>query len=310
MFLAACYIVLTASGVWAAQPVGQGVKPGTARGVAHYIMGYQAELQGAMGEAAKYYEQSVRHDGAFAARMRLAMAYAQLGRYADATRVTEGLVSGRPMDLEVHYLLAFLYSQQAQEEKAVVEYEYIFKALAEKEPGNSEFPNYLGQLYYSAGKEDQAFEQFALALKLDPKNSSLLYVMGVHYLEKNRKEEGAGLLKQCLAVEPDNAECLNSLAYAYAEDKVHLAEALKYADDALGIEPNNAAYLDTRGWIYFQAGRYEEALKELMRADGMIKDPVILEHLAQTCLKLGLPAEAAKYQQEGQALDEKSRKGR
>jgi tetratricopeptide (TPR) repeat protein len=35
---------------------------------------------------------------------------------------------------------------------------------------------------------------------------------------------------------------------------------------SLDAEPDNVAYLDTYGWILFQMGNYEEALKYLLKA--------------------------------------------
>ncbi len=310
--LAAGHIVLTAFPGWAAQPSVSADRSSTARSVACFIMGYNAELLGVIDEAADYYERSVRADGSSrVVRLRLAAVLAQLERYSDAQRELQKVIELDPEDLSAHYLLALLYSNQKEENKVSREYEHIFKTLAARNPQSSEFPVYLGQLYYSNGNEAAAMDQFALALKLDPKNGSLLYILGTYYLNVPgpRRAEGLGLLKQCLSLEPVNADCLNSLAYAYAEDNVNLDEGLKHVNAALVVEPDNPAYLDTRGWLYYRQGQYEKALKELIRADGILKDPEILGHIAEVYLKLGSPAEAGKYrQQKEQALNAQSKK--
>jgi len=228
----------------------------------------------------------------------LASAYAQLDRYSDAVHVAEEVVKLTPDDLKAHYFLALLYSELKENGKAFLEYENIFKMLAEQEPDNWEFPMYLGQLYYAAGYEQKAMDQFELALKLNPGDTDLLYVLGTYYLERSRRSEGVQLLKQCLDIQPVNPDCLNSLAYSYAEDNTHLEEALKYINAALVVAPGNAAYLDTKGWVYYRQGRYDHALKELMQADRLLKDPTILEHIAEVYLKLGKPGEAERFQKE------------
>ncbi|MEI6437933.1 MAG: tetratricopeptide repeat protein [Candidatus Omnitrophota bacterium] len=310
---AAGFILLSAFPGQAAPPPVATDRPPTARGVACYIMGYNAELMGVMDEAADYYERAVREDGSSkAARLRLAAALAQLERYAEAQREVLAAEAIDPADLTSHYLAALLYSQQKLEDKASVEYELIFKTLAERNPSSGEFPRYLGQLYYSRGLDEKAMEQFAAALKLEPKNTALLYILGTYYLNGSRRAEGLGLVKQCLSLEPSNADCLNSLAYAYAEDNINLDEALAHVNAALKAEPDNAAYLDTRGWLYYRQGQYPQALKELMRADSLLKDPEILGHIAEVYLKLGSPEEARKYQQlqQEQVLNAKSNKAR
>ncbi|MBF0386622.1 MAG: tetratricopeptide repeat protein [Candidatus Omnitrophica bacterium] len=293
--LAAGVMILAASGGWAAQ-LSAAAPP---RGVAHYIMGYSAELTGAIDEAVAYYERALKEDrSSDVIRMRLASAYAQQNRFSEAARAAEEVVSHDPQDLSAHYLLGLLYSHQKLAEKSSAEYEFILKALAARNPASSEFPVTLGQLYYSQGQEDKAMEQFALASRLDPNNVAILYVLGSYYLESSKRPEGVVLIKKCLEMEPKNAECLNSLAYAYAEDNSNLDEALKHVNAALELEPDNAAYLDTRGWVYYRQGLYEGALKELLLADGLVKDPTILEHIAAVYLKLGKAEEALKYQQE------------
>ena len=63
--------------------------------------------------------------------------------------------------------------------------------------------------------------------------------------------------------------------------------ALKLAENAISIEPDNAAFLDTIGWIYFKLGTYRKA-KEYLEKSLSINDnnPVILEHLGDIYLKL------------------------
>jgi len=298
-FLSAGCVFLTALNGWAAPVEGRDSRLGSARGVACYVMGYNAELLGAVDEAVDYYRQSVQEDGSsWVVRLRLAQVLAQQGRYSDAIRSAEEAARLNPEDLAAHYFLALLHTRLKDGKRSAAEYEFIFKRLALKNPENSEFPKYLGQVYYANGQDEQAMEQFASALKLDPKDCSLLYILGTYYLDRDRRTEGFALIKQCLDVDAGNADCLNSLAYSYAEDNVYLDKALQYVNAALVAEPANAAYLDTLGWVYYRLGRYKDALRELKRADAILKDPIILGHLTDVLLKLGNSAEAKKYQQE------------
>ena len=60
---------------------------------------------------------------------------------------------------------------------------------------------------------------------------------------------------------PPRASALNELAYAKAIGKIDLDSALQEINDALKSE-KHAAFLDTRGFIYYQMGKYELALKD------------------------------------------------
>jgi tetratricopeptide (TPR) repeat protein len=84
--------------------------------------------------------------------------------------------------------------------------------------------------------------------------------------------EGAGLrgesidaLRECLALDPDYAEALNHLAYVWAEAGENLDEALAFSRRSLAGR-ENAAFLDTLGWIHYQRGEIADACRFLRRA--------------------------------------------
>jgi tetratricopeptide (TPR) repeat protein len=61
-------------------------------------------------------------------------------------------------------------------------------------------------------------------------------------------------------------QLLNGLAYARALAHLELSEALVEATEALRDEPDSPDILDTRGYILFLLGRYDEALQDLDQA--------------------------------------------
>ena len=67
-----------------------------------------------------------------------------------------------------------------------------------------------------------------------------------------------------------------------------LPGALSNFQQAVALDPDNAAYLDTLGWVYYQQGRYAEALELLERANELRPDDLeIREHIEKTREKLG-----------------------
>ena len=66
----------------------------------------------------------------------------------------------------------------------------------------------------------------------------------------------------------------------YAEKGIKLDEAEDLIGKALALDPDNGAYVDSIGWVYYKRGMDDEALKALTRAAKLIgDDPVIREHL-------------------------------
>ncbi|MBI3882003.1 MAG: tetratricopeptide repeat protein [Verrucomicrobia bacterium] len=95
--------------------------------------------------------------------------------------------------------------------------------------------------------------------------------------------------RQCLDLEPDYAEALNYLGYMWAEHHTNLDEAHKLIARAVKQEPDNAAFLDSLGWVLFVKGRAKDALPLIEKAVKLNKEPdaTLYEHLGDIQLKLG-----------------------
>lgn len=84
--------------------------------------------------------------------------------------------------------------------------------------------------------------------------------------EPREAGEGLAVLDQAIALSPDNPGLLNSRCFARGLQKVKLDGALKDCDQALKSKPNSGDIIDSRGFVLFQMGRYQEALEAYNRA--------------------------------------------
>lgn len=96
------------------------------------------------------------------------------------------------------------------------------------------------------------------------------------------------------------AGTMNYLGYMWLERGEHLDKAEELIRKAIELDPDNAAYQDSMGWLHFHTGKFEEALKELLKAESMMKDvepedAEIFDHIAQTYDKLNQRAKAEEY---------------
>ncbi len=106
---------------------------------------------------------------------------------------------------------------------------------------------------------------------------------------------------------PDAHRVRNYLAYMWAERAENLDEALVHINHALELDPENGAYIDTLGWVYYQQGRYPDALEQLQKAVKLVTDdPVLHDHLGDVLDKLGRAEEATKYWRASFIADPKS----
>jgi tetratricopeptide (TPR) repeat protein len=81
---------------------------------------------------------------------------------------------------------------------------------------------------------------------------------------------------------PDDPGALNDLGYLWADEKKQLPRALAMIQQAVAAEPDNAAYRDSLGWVYYRLGKNDEALAELKKATTLDEKPDanVLEHYA------------------------------
>src|SRR5262249_6873709 len=115
-------------------------------------------------------------------------------------------------------------------------------------------------------------------------------------------------LKLLLGADPGNPTYLNDLGYIWADQGINLAESEKLIRKALeedrkfrkkaGLkgedDKDNAAYLDSLGWVLFKQGKAKEAKPYLLQAakDREGQHTEILDHLGDVHMALGEKAEA------------------
>ena len=92
---------------------------------------------------------------------------------------------------------------------------------------------------------------------------------------------------------PNSAAALNYLGYMFAEAGIKLDEAAKLVNRALELDPQNGAYLDSLGWVYYRQNRLPEAENLLVQALQRIgKDPTVHDHLGDIYFKQGKTRDA------------------
>jgi len=103
-----------------------------------------------------------------------------------------------------------------------------------------------------------------------------------------RWDESIMSYERALRLDPDNHNAMNNYAYNLSVKGEDLDRALELAERAVSFQPENAAYLDTIGWVYFKRGDYEEAREFIQRSvDTGDAGPEVYEHLGDVFEALG-----------------------
>ena len=111
----------------------------------------------------------------------------------------------------------------------------------------------------------------------------------VWYQQMKDKKKAYEAYEQALKADPDRTSVLNNYAYYLSEEGRQLRKALKMSRRTVELEPDNATYLDTYGWLLYLLRKPKEAkpyFKHAMLYGG--KDSaVILEHYSKVLEALG-----------------------
>jgi tetratricopeptide (TPR) repeat protein len=156
----------------------------------------------------------------------------------------------------------------------------------------------LGVSYSQTGDRDLAIENLERAVRLNPKDVNALSSLALTYDGMRKYERSDSLYEEALRVDPDAAIVLNNYGYSLAERGLQLQRALDMALRAVKAEPENSAYLDTLGWVYFKLGDYAEAeryIAQAVAAGGA--SAVVHEHLGDVYAGLGQKQKAVEYWQ-------------
>jgi len=190
----------------------------------------------------------------------------------------------------------FLLENQKQQRKWNDLVKYANEAL-ELYPTDAEVYYYAGLGYLKLQDYTKSLELLSTGRDLvigDPELLSQFYSsLGSVYFKTDNWTECQNSFEQALIQNPDNATGLNNYAYYLALKKVQLDKALGIIQYAVSMQPNNAIYLDTFGFVLFQKKQYQNALVQLEIALGIMQtDQEIWEHLGDTHFMLGNEAKA------------------
>jgi Flp pilus assembly protein TadD len=86
---------------------------------------------------------------------------------------------------------------------------------------------------------------------------------------------------------------MNYLAYAWADQGVHLEKALKMLETATALRPNDGYITDSLGWAHYKMGQYEKAVPHLEAAVELLPyDSEINDHLGDAYWRVDRKVEA------------------
>jgi len=208
-------------------------------------------------------------------------------RYQKALAVLLSVDEDPAENPELSYYLGLCYSQTEQYDEALLYLEQVVTT----------HPDFL-HLYQCrlllsviyTNTERYSLAEYEIKQLIDGGYASVQVYSVYSYLlfQQNRSEESLKYINMAMELDPENPNVLNSSGYIEAEEGYNLDKALDLCKQAVRKQPEQAAYLDSLGWVYYKLGKFSEAHRYIKRAYQLSDDhPIIKSHLKAVAKEIG-----------------------
>ncbi len=225
-------------------------------------------------------------------------AYRDGKQYDKATQVAQQAAAAMPKDKTVQLMLAGQLADTGNPEEGIK----LAKAQLKGNADDRDVNLVLAQIYTRLRRWKEAAEQIDAAEVLSTKQDDKIYIYFLRgALDERQKhyDSAEEQFRKILAIDSNNSMTLNYLGYMLADRGVKLDDALTMVQKAVQQDPQNGAYLDSLGWVYFKMGQYALAEANLRKASERIStDPQVHDHLGELYEKTGrLKMAASQWEQ-------------
>jgi TonB family protein len=259
--------------------------------------GLAALNKGQFTTAVYFLEQAVsldpRHPSAWTD---LGRAYLTLGQTDAAIDVHHRQIDVNPRSPGVYSNLGLALLRKGKREEAM----NAFRQQIEVDPQNLAAHAALGDLYNGLQKYIEAAGELEKAVSIRPENIPAQVSLGGTYLALGQTDQGLAVLDRVIRDGP-SVHVWNDVALKLADNKLQLDRAQQYAESAVTtletelrngeaghITPKDltdivslADYWDTLGWVRFQQGHAEEAIRFIQAAWSVNPTGPMADHLGQ-----------------------------
>lgn len=212
-----------------------------------------------------------------------------------------------PARAQAYVRLALLLDGQGKLDEAIDRLRQV--QIMEEADDDSARSAYLveGELRLRHDDPTPALEAYDRGLADFPDDSGLLYARALAHERQDDIAAAEADFRRILAGDPDNVDALNALGYTLADRTGRFQEALELIERAIALQPDNAAIIDSMGWVLYRLGRMDEAAGYLRRAFEAQPDPEIAAHLGEVLWAGGEQTKAREVWARGLGLDAKHR---
>ena len=232
--------------------------------------------------------------------IRLGALYFDNKKYEEAEKILLQAIESFPDNYAINFILGISLAQQSKNDEAV---KYLKKAV-ELNPNDVNTISAYAYTLNQLKQDEEAILYLNKALSIDPNDVNVMGTLALIYNAQKVFEKSDSLYEKALEIKSDDPLINNNYAYSLSTRGIQLDRALRMVNLALEKDSLNTAYLDTKGWILYQLGRYDEAKYFISKAIELgTKSAVIIDHLGDVEFKLGNKEKAIELWREALQLD-------
>jgi len=169
----------------------------------------------------------------------------------------------------------------------------VLKALADAAPRDVAATQTLAEYYASARRYADAAALLKSAQARFPDDLNVLFQYGAMLERQAQYVDAERVFRQIIAKDPEHAPALNYLGYTLVERGNRLDEGVGLIKRAVAIDPYNGAYLDSLGWAFVKLNQLDLAEPNLRRAvEQLPRDSAVQDHWGDFLAKKGRYPEA------------------
>lgn len=233
---------------------------------------------------------------------RLGLLYFRLDSLDQADSIFTDLVRGGERAVFNHYYLGHIAILKREFERARDE----FQMVAQFEDSASQSWIDLAFAYNQLKQPENELKSYTdgLARVRSARDSlRLRFAVGSYYERLGKVEDAVSMFESILKADSNHHQALNYLGYMLADRGERLDYARTLIERAVQLDPTNAAYLDSYGWVFYRLGHYDEALKQLEKAAEMVSDATVFDHLGDAYKAVNLGDKARLWWQRALDID-------
>ena len=156
------------------------------------------------------------------------------------------------------------------------------------------------------GLYHQAIDWLNRALTQKPEDQEYLYARALYKEPLGLVDEMISEFKYLLNLDPSNVNVKNALGYTLVDVNRELEYASQLIEQAYTAMPNNAAVIDSKGWLAYRNGAFDQAIQYLNLAFKIAPSADVAVHIGEVYWQKGEKDKAKNFWNKAKQMDEKN----